>query len=88
MVYTGQDASIFPAKPLPLGREPSSVVKIACSWGLEQGTEYPLVTYALQSRLAHISVSFKERSDVLRLTTPDIAMNGPVESEFKTAPVE
>lgn len=48
----------------------------------------PLVTYSLLAWLSHVSVGFKERSDILRLTAPDVTMNGPIQSELQTSPVQ
>lgn len=48
----------------------------------------PLVTYSLLTWLSHVSVGFKKRSDVLRLTAPNVTMNGPIESELKASPIQ
>ena len=84
MVCTGRGASISPVMPLPLGRVPSYTVR---NVGLEGGTGAPLVTYSLLTWFSHIFVGFKKRSDVLRLTAPNITMNGPIESELEASPI-
>ena len=52
-----------------------------CVWN-EVCTEMPFETYSLLAWLPHVSIGFKQRTDVLRLAAPDVAMNGPIESEF------
>ena len=85
MVYTGLGASISPTTLLPLGRVSIHTVKnLALK---EVCTELPPVTYSLLARLSHISICFKKRSDVLRLATPDVPMNSPVESELEASPI-
>lgn len=44
-------------------------------------------TYSLLTWLSHIFIGFKKRSDVLRLTAPDVTMNGPIESEFEASSI-
>ena len=51
-------------------------------------TNMPLVTYSLLTWLSHVFVGFKKRSDVLRLTAPDVTMNGPIEGELKASPIQ
>ena len=80
MVYKGLDASISPATLLSLARVPMHTVN-NCVWK-EVCTALPLVTHSLLAWLPHVSIGFKQRSDILGLAAPDVAMNGPIESEF------
>lgn len=70
--------------PLPPETVPNFTVSDMC---LGDSTEIPLATYSLLTRLSHISIGIKKRSDVLRLTAPDVTMDGPIESELEASPI-
>ena len=80
MVYKGLDASISPATLLSLAGSPVNTVKNRI--GNEMCTKMPLVTYSLLAWLPHVSIGFKQRSNILGLAPPNVPMNGPIESEF------
>ena len=84
MVYTGRGASISPAMPLPLGRVSDAHCQKYVS---EDSAEMLFVTYSLLTWLPHTSIGFKKRSDVQRLTAPDVTMNGPIQSELEASAV-
>jgi len=45
-------------------------------------------TYSLLSRLGDVFVRFEEGSDVESLSSPEISVHGPVESEFEGSAVK
>ena len=44
--------------------------------------------YSLLSGLPHILISFKERSDILSLTPPDMTVYSPIQRKLKTSTIQ
>ena len=64
-------ASIFRVKPQPLGTVPD--MPLTLDWR-RRCHAYPLLSW-----FSHISVHLEKGSDVERLTSPDIAMDAPIQ---------
>lgn len=76
-------ASISPAMPLPPGTTPR--MRSVCRSVAFLSERAP--AHLLLSWLPHVLVCFEQRSNVERLSAPDVSVDGPIKSKLEATTV-